>query len=208
MPRRHQNRHVCITPQFRYYKPQGVSMRSLEEVELTVEECESLRLADLEGVYQDAAAESMGISRATFGRVVAKAREKIAQALFFGKAIRIAQESHFVMKEKGIKIAVASNGKSLCDEVSTRFAQAPYFLLIDPETKEFSVLDNSCIDERGMGVKATERLLASGVRAVIAGRFGSNVERILINAGVATSCDQGSIEEVIAHFKNENSSHT
>jgi predicted DNA-binding protein (UPF0251 family) len=71
------------------FKPAGIPARLLEEVVLTLDELEALRLADLEGEYQEAAAARMGVSRATFGRIVGEARRKVAEALVQGKALRI-----------------------------------------------------------------------------------------------------------------------
>ena len=64
-------------------------MRSLEEVTLHLDEIEALRLADLEGLYQEEAASRMGISRPTFSRITAGARWKVADALVHGKALRM-----------------------------------------------------------------------------------------------------------------------
>ena len=64
-------------------------MRLLEAVNLTVDELEAVRLADLEGLYQEAAAEKMRISRQTFGRILESAHKKIADALVNGKALSI-----------------------------------------------------------------------------------------------------------------------
>lgn len=71
------------------YKPAGVPMRELEEVVMTLDEFEAMRLADLEGLYQEQAAEQMRVSRPTFSRVVESAHRKVADALVHGKAIRI-----------------------------------------------------------------------------------------------------------------------
>ena len=56
-------------------------MFRLEEIVLTPDELEALRLADLEGMYQEKAAENMGISRQTFGRIIESAHKKVAEAL-------------------------------------------------------------------------------------------------------------------------------
>lgn len=64
-------------------------MRELESVVLTVEELEALRLSDLEGLYQEDAAERMDVSRQTFQRVLREARRKTAEALVMGKAVGI-----------------------------------------------------------------------------------------------------------------------
>lgn len=61
----------------------------LEEVALSIDEFEAIRLADYEGRYHEEGAADMKISRATFGRIVNEARHKIAEALTQGKALRI-----------------------------------------------------------------------------------------------------------------------
>jgi predicted DNA-binding protein (UPF0251 family) len=72
-----------------YFKPAGIPVHALEEVILTLDELESLRLADLDGLYQEQAAEKMKISRPTFSRIIEQARRKVADALIHGKALRI-----------------------------------------------------------------------------------------------------------------------
>jgi predicted DNA-binding protein (UPF0251 family) len=76
-------------PGITYFKPAGIPLRSLEEVRLSVEEAEAIRLKDLEGLEQEQGAEKMNISRPTFQRVLSSARQKMADALLNGKAIRI-----------------------------------------------------------------------------------------------------------------------
>jgi len=72
-----------------YFKPAGIPLRALEEVCLSVEEAEAIRLKELEGLEQEQGAEKMNISRSTFQRVLASGRQKMADALLNGKAIRI-----------------------------------------------------------------------------------------------------------------------
>ncbi len=82
-------RKIGHVPPADYYKPAGIPLCELEEVALAADEMEALRLADAEGLYQAEAAAKMGVSRQTFGRIVEKARRKVAQALAGGKALRI-----------------------------------------------------------------------------------------------------------------------
>ena len=89
MPRPIKWRRVAFIPETTYFKPAGIPMRVLEEVRLSVEEAEAVRLKDLEGLEQEQGAEKMNISRPTFQRVLVSARQKIAEALLKGKAIRI-----------------------------------------------------------------------------------------------------------------------
>lgn len=64
-------------------------MADLEEVVLTMDEVEAVRLADFGGLYQEQASEKMRISRQTFGRIIRAAHRKIAEALVEGKALRV-----------------------------------------------------------------------------------------------------------------------
>ena len=76
MPRPRQCRYVATTPSVTYFKPRGIPMTALEEVCLGVEELEALRLADLEGLTGSEAACRMRVSRHTFGRTLAAARDQ------------------------------------------------------------------------------------------------------------------------------------
>ncbi len=80
---------ICCTVESDYFKPRGVPLSDLNEVNLDIDEVEALRLADYEGLYQQEAAKMMNISRATFGRIVEAAHRKIADAILHGKAVKI-----------------------------------------------------------------------------------------------------------------------
>lgn len=92
MPRPRCRRRLGMPHGPRRFKPQGIPARALEEVALTLDELEALRLADLEGLYHEQAAERMGISRTTFGRILTDGRRKVAEALVQGKMLRIGEE--------------------------------------------------------------------------------------------------------------------
>ncbi len=89
MPRPQKPRAVRHEPQAVYFKPAGVPMRALEEVSLGLDELEAIRLADLEDLSHEQVGEMMKVSRATAGRILAQAREKVARALVHGLAIRL-----------------------------------------------------------------------------------------------------------------------
>jgi predicted DNA-binding protein (UPF0251 family) len=89
MPRPRQCRRIGLLPEASAFKPAGVPGRLLPEVVLTLDELEAIRLADLEGMYQEDAASHMGVSRQTFGNIVASARSKIADCIVRGKMLRI-----------------------------------------------------------------------------------------------------------------------
>ena len=88
MPRPPKKRLIENIPEIKYFKPAGVPRREIEEIRLTLEEVEALRLKDKKGMNQQECAEKMGISRPTFQRILVSAHEKIAEALLEGKGIR------------------------------------------------------------------------------------------------------------------------
>ncbi len=98
MPRPFNRRRVGQMPACTYYKPRGIPLSTLEQVNLTVDEIEAIRLVDLDGFYQADAAEKMNISRQTLGRILESARKKIADALVKGKALSI-QGGQFELTE-------------------------------------------------------------------------------------------------------------
>ncbi len=88
MPRPFKARRIYGDFDADYFKPRGRRMGELEEISLEADEMEALRLADLEDKYQNDAAELMGVSRQTFGNIIKRAHQKVADALINGKAIR------------------------------------------------------------------------------------------------------------------------
>lgn len=88
MPRPTQTRKIDFVPHVTHFKPGGVPRAALEEVVLTLDELEALRLADLNSLYQEDAARQMGVSRSVFARILTAARAKIADALIHAKSLR------------------------------------------------------------------------------------------------------------------------
>jgi predicted DNA-binding protein (UPF0251 family) len=89
MPRPPIERAVSGLPRVTLFKPAGVPTRDLEQLQLGVDELEAIRLVDLEGLSHEQAAEVMGVSRQTVGRVLERGRGRVAEALVGGKAILI-----------------------------------------------------------------------------------------------------------------------
>lgn len=94
MSRPHCPRRIAVLTPGRYYKPQGIPMTELQIVELSADEIEALRLADVEKLYQADAAASMGVSRQTFARILSCARRKVSGALVSGYALRISEQAN------------------------------------------------------------------------------------------------------------------
>jgi uncharacterized protein len=92
MPRPLCPRRIAFSPTATWFKPAGIPLRELGEVELRADEFEALRLADVEDLYHADAARRLGVSRQTFDRIVRSARRKVARALVGGLALRILTE--------------------------------------------------------------------------------------------------------------------
>ncbi len=82
-------RRCLCRPSSCYFKPKGVPLSSLEEVELLADELEAIKLHDLDGLSHVVSAKNMKISQATFSRILEKAHYKLATAVVEGKAIVI-----------------------------------------------------------------------------------------------------------------------
>ena len=82
-------RWIKCVPAERCFKPLCQPLSKLENVYLTLDEFEAVRLASLEGLKQIDAAKRLKISRPTFSRIISSAHKKIADGLVNIKAIRI-----------------------------------------------------------------------------------------------------------------------
>jgi predicted DNA-binding protein (UPF0251 family) len=89
MPRPRKRRKLSRQPEARIYKPAGLPLEALPEVQLLQEELEALRLCDLEGLNQTQAAANMNVSRSTLQRILAHARRQVALALVESRALVI-----------------------------------------------------------------------------------------------------------------------
>ena len=164
-------------------KPAGVPARELEEVILGFDEAEALRLADLEGLYQEAAARSMGVSRQTFGRIIETARRKTVDAILNSKALRI-DGGAITIEEEGarvMKIAVPTKD-GLVDE---HFGHCKEFSVFKVEGKSL-VLEATIASGESCGCKSgvAGDLAAAGVTHVVAGNMGEGAVRVLGSHGL------------------------
>jgi len=93
-------RRIAFTPDVTIFKPAGIPGRTLPEVVLTLDELEAIRLADLEGLYQEDAASHMEVSRQTFGNIISSAHAKLADCIVNGKMLRIEGGSVMVLQQR------------------------------------------------------------------------------------------------------------
>lgn len=94
-------RNVLYPPWTYYFKPHGHKpFEPGDEVIMTIDEYESIRLADHENLKQKEASKKMNISRPTFTRLVGGARKKIADAMVNGKTMKIEGGSYVFLRNR------------------------------------------------------------------------------------------------------------
>jgi predicted DNA-binding protein (UPF0251 family)/predicted Fe-Mo cluster-binding NifX family protein len=186
MPRPVRSRRVAGSPPAVLFKPAGIPARELPEVILLLDEFEALRLADHEGLYQEAAALRMGVSRQTFGRIVEAAHAKVADALVNGKALRVEGGNAHVDENGGkvMKIAVPTKDGN----VDAHFGHCGYYSIFSVE-KELITAEARMDAGKGCGCRSgiAGELARSGVSALVAGNIGEGAVRVLGSFGITVT---------------------
>lgn len=100
MPRPIKPRYVQGHPVVDGFVPNRMPPWGMQEVFLSIEGLEAIRLSDYEGLDQERAAERMNVSRQTFGRILTLARSRVAEALVMGRVLRI-EGGNFEMPPRG-----------------------------------------------------------------------------------------------------------
>jgi len=85
-----------------------------------------------------------------------------------------------------MRIAISSTGKKLESDLDPRFGRAAYFIIIDAETMDFEVVENTQNFNlpQGAGIQAGKALADHHVDALLTGHCGPKAFRVLQNAGV------------------------
>ena len=196
MSRPIKRRYVSPAPNVEEFRPVGVAPEALRRLVLPLDGLEALRLTDLVGLEQVEAARHMGVSRQTFGRILAAARRVASQALVGGLALRI--EASASVKIKAIatvaatdvptpmRVAVSAHAASLESAVAPKFGRAPGFLIVAPKTMAFEYVANSVSADRtsGLGAEAAALIAKAGVTVLLTGFVGAKAVQALAVAGI------------------------
>lgn len=89
MPRPKKWRTVCCLPDRKRFGPLDTTEDVIGTVNMTVDEYETIRLIDLEGLTQEECADQMEISRTTVQGIYDEARRKLAESLVQGNVLQI-----------------------------------------------------------------------------------------------------------------------
>lgn len=214
MPRPRKCRRVCRLPQSAAFAP--VDPETLENpVMLTVDEFETLRLIDAQGLSQEECSVYMEVARTTVQQIYLSARQKLAAALVEGRGFlitggeyalcdgqspcchasgcwrRLHDPSAIRCKTGGpmmIALPLDEDRKSICPS----FARAPFYLFHDPDSGHEEILDNPAAQaEGGAGLQAVQFLLDQGAAVILTPRCGENAAQVLHAADAAIYKTEG-----------------
>ncbi len=181
-------RRIGRLPVYRSFSPDDAE--ALSDIRMTVDEFETLRLLDAEGLTQEECASRMRIARTTVTAIYDSARKKVADALVNGRRLLIAggcceyepMDIGQDIMEKGssvMRIAVTfENG-----EIFQHFGHSEQFKLYDAE--DGKIVSEQVVDTNGSGHGALAGfLMAAGVDALICGGIGMGAQMALAEAGI------------------------
>lgn len=199
------------------FKPRGIPMRSLTEVYISLDGFEALRLADHQGLTISEGAVRMGISRHTFGRILAETRQTVARALVESLALYIddadttnqpqPDRTTDRIKELSMtKIAITSEGPNLTDMVDPRFGRAGGFVVVDLETMATTYVDNGSSQAmaHGAGIQAAENIANAGAGVILTGYVGPKAFEALKAAGIkiGQNLDNMTVAQAVDLYKS------
>ncbi len=196
-------RRVCHFPQTLEFAPTQ-AQESKEPVILTVDEYETIRLIDKEGLSQEESSERMQIARTTVQKIYDSARKKLAQVLVEGRPLRIeggayrlcdGQDAfcgsgecfkqelhklyHIVKGDNVMRIAVTyENG-----EIFQHFGHTEAFKVYDIENDK--VVSSQVVSTNGSGHGALAEVLHTlNADVLICGGIGGGAQMALASVGI------------------------
>lgn len=176
MTRKRVKREFSFKPKYKYFLPKEGSAESLK---LLHEEIEAIYLMDHQDLYQEEAAERMGISRPTFSRIIKNARMKVATALINGKGLIIEDE-----KEE-FKVAFVCDNKENFGVLSL---EAPFLVIVELHNdiiKNIKVLENPVHSTKERpGAVLPPLLYDENINYFLTDKAGEGLKNSLLTKGI------------------------
>lgn len=192
MPRPCKKRRICAKPSCIRFGPQG-SGPDAGTVTMTLEEYESIRLMDYEGLTQEQAARQMDAARTTVQGIYSSARRKIAQCLVNGHMLHL-EGGNFVLceetgkcchrhccnkkekKREGMDMRIGVTYEN--GQIYQHFGHTEQFKVYDVQDNK--VVSSTVIDTNGSGHGALAGfLLDNKVDTLICGGIGGGAQNAL-----------------------------
>ena len=187
MPRKQRCRWIDGYPDHWEFSPEEVSDK--ESVVLSLDEFETIRLLDREGLTQEQCAERMGIARTTVTSIYESARRKVADALVDGRRLLI-RGGYYQLNDQGTKNIIQKGADSMRiavtyedGEVFQHFGHTEQYKLFDVEDGKF--VAEQIVPTNGSGHGALAGFLkAAQVDALICGGISLGAKNALAEAGI------------------------
>ena len=187
MPRKQRCRWIGGYPDHWEFSPE--EMAGGEPVVMSLDEFETIRLLDREGLTQEQCGERMGVARTTVTAIYESARRKIAEALVDGKRLLIRGGS-YRLSDQGTENIIGKGTDSMRiavtyenGEIFQHFGYTEQFKLYDVE--EGRIVAEQIVSTNGSGHGALAGFLkAAQVDALICGGIGMGAQNALAEAGI------------------------
>ncbi len=187
MPRKQRCRWIDAYPDNWEFSPEETPEG--EPVVLSLDEYETIRLLDREGLTQEQCAERMGVARTTVTAIYESARRKIAETLVDGKRLLI-RGGHYRLNDQGAdnisqkgsdRMRIAATYEN--GEIYQHFGHTEQFKLYDVE--DGRIVAEQIVPTNGSGHGALAGFLkAAQVDALICGGIGMGAQTALAEAGI------------------------
>jgi predicted Fe-Mo cluster-binding NifX family protein len=113
--------------------------------------------------------------------------------------------AEFTHQPAGSKICITSKGKDLEAEIDPKFGRSQYFLIVDPHTLEYEVIDNSSIEAaQGAGIQSAQLISSKDVGILLTGDCGPNAQKVLQSSGITVITGvSGKIKDALSKYKSK-----
>ena len=192
MPRKTKCRKICGFPDFYSFIPEEAETAKIETIMLSLDEYETIRLLDYEGLNQEECATRMGVSRTTVTAMYESARKKIISAFVEGKRLCIAGGNIEIDRERnGIRVDIKNKGEKTMRVAVTydngnvfgHFGRTEQFKVYDIE--DGNIVSSKILDTNGEGCGALAGILnIASVDGLICGGIGGGAQMALEEAGI------------------------
>ena len=211
MPRTTKCRRIYGFPDYYSFIPEDADAGSIETITLSLDEFETIRLLDHEGLNQEECAVRMGVARTTVTAMYESARKKIIGAIVEGKRLCIAGGNIEIDRERNVlSVDIKSKGEKTMRVAVTydngnvfgHFGRTEQFKVYDIE--DGKIVSSKILDTNGEGCGALAGILnIADVDALICGGIGGGAQMALEEAGIklyagASGSTDAAVEALIA----------
>ncbi len=187
MPRKQRCRWIGAYPDCWEFSPEEDTEE--KPVIMSLDEFETIRLLDREGMTQEQCAGHMGVARTTVTAIYNCARRKIAEALVDGKRLLI-RGGNYRLNSQGTENIIQKGKKSMRiavtyenGEIFQHFGHSEQFKFYDAE--DGKIISEQIADTNGSGHGALASFLkAAQVDSLICGGIGMGAQNALAEAGI------------------------